>query len=250
MALRRLQLAQISGSRFQVFPAILAAFLCMHVFGEAAADEPRAEYAVRWMPSSGTPATPEHVLKVLGLKEGKSSKYDVQYFAPSLIPKPMPGFEVVLRERVGKKMDVTWKYRGPTAPPQDDQKTWLCPLLKEDKRKDELDVSIGSAGAVKRAFSRSCTAEQRLDKALPTDLKVAKQGCKGEVKVLESKDGSVNVELWNLTSGQAYLELSSKGGADDATLAAFKKVVAKLTASGVQPLDKGMTEIATQCTGK
>lgn len=239
--------ARAPGARV-VAAGLLFASLGMSAGNAAAADVLRAEYSLRWTSGAGGPADPEKVLKVLGLKKGKKEKYGAQYFDTDPAVGTLPGFSVVLRERVGDKTDVTWKYRGAAAPPQADRDTWACPLLQVDKRKDEQDISVGSDGSVRQAFSRSCTAEQRFDKAVPAALKVTRRGCKGDVTVLESKDKSVGVELWTLKPGLVYLEVSSKGEGSAAALEAFRsKVVARLLASGVKPLDRGMTDLASQC---
>jgi hypothetical protein len=216
--------------------------------GASAADDLRAEYAVRWEATGDAPAAPSKILKALKLEKGKGGIYRVQYFEADPPIGATPDVALIVRERVGNKTDVAWKYRGASPMSEADRKTWVCPLKHEDKRKDEVDVSIDDQGAVKRAYSRSCTSERRIADAVPTQLKLTRRGCKSDVTLLESKSGSVGVERWRLNTGAVYVEVSWKGEATDAALEDFKaNVVKRLTAKGVKLLDRGMTEIATHC---
>jgi len=228
--------------------ALVACVLGTHANPTAAAGELEAEYAVRWRASAGVPATPEAVLTALGLKKGKAGNYKVQYFDVDPSAAPMAGFSVVVRERIGTKTDTAWKYRGAQAPSPVDRNTWRCPLSNEDKRKDELDVSIFGDTSTKRTYSRSCTSKQVVGKALPPEIKLKPRGCIGEVSLLEAKGSDVSVERWQLKSGAVFLEVSWKGEATPAALeSAYASVVRKLVARGVQPLDRSMTDIASDC---
>jgi hypothetical protein len=234
-------------NRGRLFDVLAAALMAVGASQAIAADELRAEYAIQFSPASGVPATPEEVLNVLGHQQGKAAKFKVQYFDVDPQGAPAAGFSAVLRERVGKKTEVTWKYLGSEAPSSADRDTWRCPLRSERKLKDKLDVSLVAAATAKRAYSRSCTSELDLAKALPPEFKVTKRGCKGDVSLLESKDGSIGVERWTLKSGAVFLEVSWKGDATSAAQEASYAVLAKLVAKGVQPLDCSMTDIASGC---
>lgn len=227
---------------------LAVSLLCCVPVPGACADDPGAEYAIRWAASAGTPDTPEKVLQILGLKPGKGGKFTVRYHDVDPTAAPLSGFSAIVRERVGKKTDVAWKYRGAEPMPSHDRDSWRCPLLKEAKRKDEIDVSITGASTARRTYSRSCTSEQTIQQAVPVGLKLTPRGCRGDVTTREAKGSTVGVERWQLQSGAVFLEVSWKGPSTPAELeAGLATIVARLIASGVQPLERSMTDIASGC---
>jgi len=126
----------------------------------ATADPPeRAEYAVRWEPAKGGPATIDAVLDVLGLEHGDEPKaYTVEYFVPQKPPADAPEkFDAILRRRTSKKKaTLTFKYRGTDHPIG----AWRCPLARhEDPTKQEVDVSFVDGTHTESAFSYSCDVE-------------------------------------------------------------------------------------------
>lgn len=144
---------------------------------------------------------------------------------------------------------MTWKYRSADAQAFSSLKaTWTCPLRKEKKRKDELDVSVLAAGEVRLAYSRSCTAEATFKAAVPAAVKALQRGCPSSMTRYETSDESLTLELWRLASGESVLELSAKGDDSIERVSAFREqVVAKLLAAGATPLDRSKSEIGTQC---
>lgn len=104
-----------------------------------------------------------------------------------------------------------------------------------------------SAATAKRTYSRSCTSDLRIKKAVPPEISFTKRGCKGDVALVESSDGSIRVEKWKLKSGSYFLEVSWKGDVSTSAQEASYAILAKLKARGVQPLDKGMTDLASNC---
>ena len=212
------------------------------------AAEPGAEYAIRWSPRDGGPASINQVFEILGLKAGKPADYVVQYYDPKR-PQGAPNrFDAIVRERIGTKVEVTWKYRGGSSAPPGAETSWSCPLRKERKRKDELDISILAGGGIKRAYSRSCTSEGSLAEAAPAKLKLKPRGCSSKMARLETKDESTTVERWELSNGEVVLEVSKKGPSSVDTLATFQSgIAAELIKRGVKPIDRSKTDISTQC---
>ena len=78
--------------------------------GAAAQD---AEFAVRWDPRQGGPATPQDALRELRLKASAPSHFEVQYFEftpPAGLP---AGFDAILRKRLtAGEAELTFKLRG------------------------------------------------------------------------------------------------------------------------------------------
>ena len=95
---------------------------------QAAAQD--AEFAVRWDPRQGGPATPQDALRELRLKASAPSHFEVQYFdftPPAGLP---AGFDAILRKRLtAGEAEMTFKLRGSAPlPAQPTLKQWACPL--------------------------------------------------------------------------------------------------------------------------
>ena len=125
-----------------------------------------AEFAVRWDPRQGGPATPQDALRELRLKASAPSHFEVHYFeftAPAGLP---AGFDAILRKRLtAGEAELTFKLRGAAPlPAQPTLKKWACPLGPTKDRKDEADITFVEAGRAIKAYSRSC----RSNRATPT----------------------------------------------------------------------------------
>ncbi|MEO8936967.1 MAG: hypothetical protein ABI277_19060 [Burkholderiaceae bacterium] len=227
---------------------ILLIAILMAATGPALA-QPDAEYAIRWSPKEGGPADLDSASGLLRV-DGKASNYTIGYYEITGFAGGPAGFAPILRERLkGDKADTTWKYRGAATFPPGASDAWTCPLNKESKRKDEVDVSLLSDASVKRSFSRSCTAGVELKKALPAGLTASRKGCSSAMRRRESKDGDVTIEEWRMSNGDVLLEVSAKGRDDSQALAAFRdRFVKPLIATGIHPQDRSKTEIGTQCS--
>ena len=115
-----------------------------------------AEFAVRWDPRQGGPATPQDALHGLRLRASSPSYFEVQYLEftpPAGLP---PGFDAILRKRLtGGEAELTFKLRGDAPlPAQPTLQRRDCPLGKTKDRKDEADISFAGAGRVIKAHSR------------------------------------------------------------------------------------------------
>jgi hypothetical protein len=211
-----------------------------------------AEYAVRWDPRQGGPATPEEALRGLRLQPSAPRRFEVQYFDFAPPPGLLPGFDAILRQRLGAgEAEWTFKLRGsgppPAAPALSD---WVCPLgpaRHTPDRKDEADITFVGAGQVHTTYSRSCSRSARDTDLPPPTLQARPKGCGSTMTRWRS--GKLKVELWRLADGSALLEASRPGRHDQAALQAFERQVLKpLLALHVQPLQRSKSAIGGDCT--
>lgn len=258
--------------QFTFRAASVVALVCSVAVSPAHAEEKQvydAEYAVRWMPSSGGPATAAKVLKTLGLESPKADgEYDVRYFDV----KPVSGFpksyDAIARERVTAGAAKTmYKMRGPDAfPPFDKDSIWKdCPLQGQPsaiESKHEMDISwvtpLPSNGGEKRSpsddkkpvlktvYSVSCSIEAGLKQTVPARLSATQVGCAPHV--VRVKDKKVTVEHWVLSNGKALFEVSKKGKSNEEDQAAFyHDVVKPLLDEGIVPMGESKTVVASSC---
>jgi hypothetical protein len=225
--------------------ALLLASLAWPAFG-AAQD---AEFAVRWDPRQGGPATPADVLRELRLKASAPSHFEVQYYDFAL-PAGLPaGFDPILRKRIsGGEAELSFKLRGPAPlPPQPTLKHWDCPLGPTQDRKDEADITFVAAGRSITAYSRSCSVESRqADVEPPAALQARPKGCGSTMTRLRSDE--LKVEQWKMSDGSMLLEASRPGRHDPASMRAFEREVLKpLLALKVQPLQRSKSAIGGDC---
>jgi hypothetical protein len=208
-----------------------------------------AEYAVRWDPRQGGPATPEEALRELQLKPSEPTRSQVQYFdftPPADVP---PGFDAILRKRVSDgQAELTFKLRGTAAlPATPSLKSWPCPLGKTKDRKDEADVTFIEGGQVLKAFSRSCDLNSH-DLAMqpPAALQARLKGCKSTMTRVRA--GKLKVEQWRLADGSTLLEASRPGRHDASAQQAFEReVLQPLMRLKVQPLNRSKSAIGGDC---
>ena len=205
-----------------------------------------AEFAVRWNPSVGGPKSARQVLDLLGLKQDDKDEYEaIRYYDPTKPVQKAPGVNVILRERVKKKKaDLTFKLRSAqqlaAASPD-----W-CPLGPKAVAKEEIDVSVFSAGEPKEAHSRSCKLDVDRGASFPDALGAKLKGCQS--KMIRLQSGPVTIEEWKLPNGSTVLELSKTGKYTTAELATFRDgMVAVVTKAGAKPLDRSMSEVGSDC---
>ncbi len=208
-----------------------------------------AEFAVRWDPRQGGPATPQDALRELRLKASAPSHFEVQYFdfsAPAGLP---AGFDPILRKRLtAGEAEITFKLRGSTPlPARPTLKQWDCPLGATKERKDEADVTFIEAGRTVTAYSRSCSIESRdADILPPAALQAREKGCGSTMTRLRS--GKLKVEEWKMADGSTLLEASRPGKHDEASMRAFERQVLRpLLALKVQPLQRSKSAIGGDC---
>jgi hypothetical protein len=208
-----------------------------------------AEFAVRWDPRQGGPATPQEALRGLGLKASPPSHFEIRYFdftPPAGLP---AGFDAILRKRLtAGQAELTFKLRGHAPlPSQPTLQQWTCPLGATRDRKDEVDITFVDAGRVLSAYSRSCNVGSN-DAGLqaPAALQARPKGCGSTMTRLRS--GKLKVEQWQMADGSTLLEASRPGRHDAASMRVFEREVLKpLLALQVQPLERSKSAIGGDC---
>jgi hypothetical protein len=215
----------------------------------AGAETGNAEFAVRWDPRQGGPATPAEALRGLRQEASSTAHFEIRYFdfsPPADVP---AGFDAILRERVsGGARELTFKLRGSQPlPARPSLPQWACPLGPTKDRKDEADVSFVGTGRTITAYSRSCSLESRqAELQPPAALQARPKGCGSTMTRLRA--GALKVEEWKLADGSALLEASRPGKHSDAARGDFERQVLRpLLALGVQPLERSKSAIGGDC---
>lgn len=215
----------------------------------ARADALDAEYAVRWDPRQGGPATPEEALRALHLHADEQRRFEVQYFdftPPAGLPS---GFTPILRQRSsGDRHELSFKLRGERPLPEAPSlKQWPCPLGATDDRKDEVDLSFVAPGRALTAWSRSCDLNAKgAAVPLPAALQARPRGCASTMTRLRS--GKLKVEQWQLADGSVLIEASRPGRHNTKAARAFEHDVVKpLLALQIQPLQRSKSAIGGDC---
>ncbi len=215
--------------------------------GEAAAGaEPRrAEYAVRWNPQEGGPATAAEVLAFLEAPPSKGEVFEVRYFD---LPKPAgapAGADTVLRRRSGGDAGPEIRLKFRLARPLAGR--WGCPTTEAFRRSEEVDIGFGGADAPSRVYSYSCTlaAEEP-----PRELGAAAKRCASRMtrwQIGATRAEAYRVEEWRLPGGDVRLEISRAAANDVDELARFAGLVTRLRTLGARPLDESKTELGSRC---
>ncbi len=203
-----------------------------------------AEYAARWDPSAGGPATSAEVLSRLGLAASAAgTACEIRYYdlpPPEGAPK---GAAVILRRRAcdDGTVEIRLKYR--TAHPLD---AWECPPGL-GSASSEVDVGLG-AEAPSRVDAYACTLSAD---APPASLRASAKPCVSRMTRVTARTGGgsghLKVEDWTLPGGARRLEVSQKGRDDVDALAAFQAVVERLREAGARFLDESKTELGSRC---
>ncbi len=215
---------------------LLAASLLLPGAGKPA----RAEFAVRWNPAEGGPASAAEVLALLEAPGTRATEFTVRYFD---LPPPSggpPDAAVILRQRTGPgdESDIRLKYRR-TRPFEG---KWSCPDGARFEKESEVDVSFGGAPEPARVYSYSCSLEAREP---PAFLAAVPKPCVS--RVTRHAVGGWKVEDWALPGGARRLEVSRTATDTEAQAAAFGRMVARLRARGARPLDESKTELGSRC---
>jgi len=203
-----------------------------------------AEYAARWDPASGGPATAAGVLARLGLHaSGAATACEVRYYdlpAPEGAPR---GAAVILRRRVcgDGTAEIRLKYR--TARPLE---SWACPAGLGFSEGSEVDVGLGEE-APSRVYAYACTLAEGTP---PSSLRAAAKPCAARMTRVSARapdGGHLKVEEWTLPGGARRLEVSRTDRDDVDALAAFQRVVERLEAAGARFLAESKTELGSRC---
>jgi hypothetical protein len=198
-----------------------------------------AEYAVRWDPARGGPASALGAAAVLGRDVDKVKVFEVDYFDVATGAAP-----VIARRRThGDTTQLTLKTRIADGGSPDTH----CALGASAQGKTEVDVTMLAGGQAKRSPSFSCTLDGPRGLAFAPALHAVPKGCVATVRRLRSDD--VTIEEWSVHGGaQRVIEVSMKGADDAATQRRFAdSVVALLVAARAAPLDDSKTDFVSEC---
>jgi len=209
------------------------------IVGGSMAGEPgTAEYAFRWNPKEGGPATIEDVHRILGGKTKSVKEFVVRYDRVSTDRKWPQGSEAIFRERT--KSDGTADYRLKFRRSTPFEQLDVCPVGMEASY--EKDVAFASATTTRGIYSLSCTGT---DPANFGALKARPLGC--QAKVVRHEGKKYRLEQWTLDNGGILLEISNRSENAPAELNRFGIIVDRLLRSGAKPSTTSKTDLATRC---
>ncbi|MDM0066269.1 hypothetical protein [Variovorax sp. J31P207] len=227
----------------------LATCVCAH------AD--RTEYAFRWDPAQGGPATAQQAARQLGIYDDKPKQFVVRYLdvrRPAGLPDDSYG--AVARERTDDDgPESMYKVRAPgSKAARKLLSTWSCPLAGP-KRESKLEVDVNwavdeeadAAPTPHEAISFSCSVEAAADAAFPPATGMVPKPCVNHVRRFKSQD-DWKVEEWLLPTGKRVVELSftAKKGSP-AHRSAFQQRVDALREAGARPLADSKTLLGSTC---
>jgi len=208
------------------------------VGGSMAGEPATAEYAFRWNPKDGGPATIEDVHRILGGKTKSVKEFVVRYDRVSMDKNWPQGAEAIFRERTKSDgtADYRLKFRRSTPFDQLD----VCPSGMEASY--EKDVTFASATSTRGVYSLSCTGT---DPAIVEILKAKSLGC--QAKVVRHEGKKYRLERWTLDNGGVLLEISDRSENTPAELARFGAIVDRLLRTGAKPSTTSKTDLAIRC---
>jgi hypothetical protein len=231
---------------------VFACALCMALWPVPGrtAHAPGAEFAVRWDPGEGGPATPGDALRRLGKKPSAPQVYDVRYYDIDVTGDVPAGFNAITRKRTAAgRAELMFKLRGAEPLPREPSlERWRCPLGKANERKDEVDITFVGAAETVRAYSRSCVVESADLGLEPTAVLAPRpKGCASTMTRLRA--GELKVEEWRLADGSRLIEASRSGRDSRKSADAFaEQVLTPLLAAGIRPLARSKSAIGGDCT--
>ncbi|MDM0013322.1 hypothetical protein QTH87_12835 [Variovorax sp. J22P168] len=226
----------------------LALLLAMTGFAGVAAAAGNAEFALRWDPAEGGPASLEQIAEVLGVPAtGRRKSFEVRYFTIEGPADAPEGASAIARERVTDgQLLAMYKLRSATSFDKRTATAWRCPLGKGAKAKNEVDVGWNADGTPRTSHSLSCETAGRIDKLLPASFKAQALGCTSTV--MRVTTGGLKIESWSLPGGRLAFEVSANGKDTAGQLKGFdQRVVQPLRARGARPLAQSKTELGSSC---
>lgn len=233
-------------TRYLRLPTLLWAWVG---FMRIAAAAGHAEFAMRWNPADGGPASVEQIAQVLQVPaDGTREKFEVRYFSLARTPDTPDGALVIVRERLADGQAFSmYKLRSNAQSGARGADSWSCPLLgREVRTKTEVDVDWDADGKPSKSHSLSCEARGRVADRLPATFKAEALGCISTV--LRVSTGGFKIEHWFLPAGAQIFEVSANGKDSARQLDAFaQRVVQPLMAHGATPLKQSKTQMGSSC---
>lgn len=217
----------------------------------------RAEYAVRWYPKNGGPATAQEVIGTLfpAAPKPKQSAFTVRYHDWTSEPAVPTGTKPILRERENQdvsddeRFELTYKIRSDAE--FDVLEGWCA--LPDAEKKRETDISAVDDKNVRSAYSVSCTATSKSAMPhVPPVFSSTPKPCHATVFRLMVKPGGekVKIETWQLPGDDSMIEVSRSGNNSAQHIKKFQEeIVVPLLAAGAKPIAEGKTSAASTCPG-
>lgn len=203
------------------------------------ADEPsKAEYAFRWNPRDGGPASWEAVQAILGGKLKSVERYSVRYH--TLVPgrNAPPGASAVFRERTLEGADTEYRLKFRSSRPFGDLE--VCPSGLEMSY--EKDVAFVGGDSLRAVYSLSCTGS---DPEIVHTLGARPLPCHSSLARFSAK--KYRLEIWALPRNDSILEVSHRAGNSKRDQDDFRELVRKLVGAGARPSGSSKTEMGMEC---
>lgn len=223
----------------------------------------KAEYAVHWNPADGGPVSLEAVRDLLKLEKVKTTSFQVRVFSVKR-PVVLPGeVQIIARERTSEGgTESSYKLRADVPLQVLVPEVGLgCPF-KSANWDHEIDVIWGPSTdtpasaplpnplPIRIKFSRTCSVDMPLLKALPGSYAAKEPDCISSVIRHKgaTKGKEIKVEQWKFAGGATLLELSMKVEADSVAARDdfYVNVIAPLIAAKAHPSASTKTELS-QC---
>lgn len=224
------------------FFCVFALFISFTQIVPAYAD---AEYAFRWNPAESGPNSVEGTLKLLKIKDEHPSIYIVKY-ADVRRSSILPGHvRTIVRERTkGSKVETSYKLRSDQSLPS--RNSVVCLLKNATWDADELDVSWNRLNGnlnPEIAYSRTCSEENSLEKAVSADFIVEKNNCQAQMTRYHDKMLNLKFELWQMPNQTIY-EVSRKVKEENSTARNefIKQVIQPLINAGANSMTRSKTD--------
>lgn len=220
-----------------------------------------AEYAVHWNPAEGGPASLDAVKDLLALKKVKTKSFEVKVFSvkqPIVLPLEV---QIIARERTSEDgVESSYKLRADV--PLDllvPAVGLVCPFPSAtwDLESDviwgpSMDVPASAPMPdplpTRIKFSRTCSVDVSLRKALPASYEAREPDCTSSVVRYKgmTKGKEIKIEQWKLAGDGKLLEVSMKVAEDSvARRDDFNaSVVAPLIAARARPSASSKTELS------
>ena len=119
---------------------------------------------------------------------------------------------------------------------------WGCPAGASFEKSEEVDVTFAASATPVRMYAYSCTLDA---KAPPAFLGATPKSC--AARMVRYRHGDDKIEEWTLPGGGVRLEVSRTTSGNPKHEAKFRKLVDRLRARGVKPLDESKTELGSRC---
>lgn len=219
-------------------PMNLLSFLAVLCLQGPAGEPTTAEYAFRWNPKEGGPASVEDVQRILGGKTKSTKVFSVRYHRIPRDKNWQTSAEAIFRERsrTGEKPEFRLKFRSATP----FERTDACPDGMEFSY--EADVTFKASDSVRKVFSVSCSGT---DPNTAATLKTTPLSCQSTFTRYDSKH--YRLEVWTFPNSASILEISHRSSNTAADRDRFGLLVGRLLHAGAEPSTDSKTDLGQNC---